>query len=214
MKYPSTPYHPKSPSQGTLLDRIHKDPKRFTGIPITITEKLDGSNTMIHQGQVYGRSIAAPTHNKWAGMVKKHHAWKVIEKDIYLYGENLFGIHSIEYKPMTEEETFRVFAIRKGYKFLGAMDTAAWCRIKDIPTVPIVFEGVLYNQWEIDKIMSNPTGESQIGGQREGFVLRTTKHFHAKDFSDHVCKSVRPNHVQTKEHWTRNWKPCKLKKQP
>ena len=210
IKYPSTPYHPCSPSKGTRPDRIHKNPDRFMETPVVITEKLDGANTLIHQRQVYGRSIAAPSQNKWMAMVKKHHAWKVTDPDIYVYGENLFGVHSIEYDAMREEDTFRVFAVRKGDIFLAAHSVRHYCMGKSIKTVPIAFKGILDGNF-INSVMSQPTGESAIGGsQREGFVMRIEDEFHADDFSDSVCKSVRADHVQTDEHWTRNWRPCRL----
>lgn len=40
--------------------------------------------------------MSAPSEGKWMTMVKKHHAWKVNEPDIYLYGEDIYGIHSID----------------------------------------------------------------------------------------------------------------------
>ena len=51
---------------------------------------------------------------------------------------------------------------------------------------------------------------SRLGGEREGVVIRLARAFHETEFEDAVCKSVRENHVQTDEHWTRNWKPCRL----
>ena len=57
------------------------------GEPVVVTEKLDGSNTLLHAGKVYGRSVSAPSEAKWMALVKKHHAWKVMEPDVYLYGE-------------------------------------------------------------------------------------------------------------------------------
>lgn len=41
------------------------------------------------------------------GMVRKHHAWKVREPDIFLYGEDVYGVHNIAYGPIPENETFR-----------------------------------------------------------------------------------------------------------
>ena len=211
LKYPSTPYHPLSPSKGDRADRIHKNPDRFVDVPIVITEKLDGSNTLIHGGQVYGRSVAAPSTNKWMAMVKKHHAWKVTDPDTYIYGENLFGVHSIEYDAMREEDTFRVFAVRVEDTFLSFDNIKDWCMDNNIPTVPRAFQGALPDDF-IDMVMSTPEGRSHIGRSgREGWVMRIADSFHANDFSDCVCKTVRPNHVQTDQHWTRNWKPCKLR---
>lgn len=210
-KYPSTPYHPASPSLGTRADRIHQNPERFVGAHVIISEKLDGSNTLIHQGQVYGRSVEAPSTNKWMAMVKKHHAWKVTEPDIYVYGENLFGVHSIEYDAMPEDRTFRVFAVRKGDIFLDTSEAHYYAAHRDMAIVPQLYAGRAMSNELIEKTMSKPEGRSDLGGEREGFVMRIKEAFHVKDFSDCVCKSVRRNHVQTDEHWTRNWRPCKLK---
>ena len=77
-----------------------------------VTEKLDGGNTLLHKGEVYGRSVSAPSVGKWMAMVRKHHAWKVTEPEIFLYGEDIYGVHSIEYDPVPENETFYAFALR------------------------------------------------------------------------------------------------------
>ena len=211
-KYPSTLYHPCSPSKGKRADRIHPNPGYFLHTDIAITEKLDGSNTLIHQGKVYNRSVAAPSTAKWNAMVKKHHTWKITDPNLYVYGENLFGVHSIEYNPMREEETFRVFAILEDNTFLSWYDVRAWCAHHHMIPVPYLYAGTFGNDGRIDKIMSKPEGESDIGPTREGFVMRVSESFPVSSFNYSVCKSVRPNHVQTNEHWTRNWKPCKLLK--
>ena len=84
-KYPRTPYWPYSPA-GPRDDDELADAARFAGRPIVITEKLDGSNTLLYQGEVYARSVSAPATGKWLAMVRKHHAWKVTEPDVFLYG--------------------------------------------------------------------------------------------------------------------------------
>ena len=53
---------------------------------------------------------------------------------------------------------------------------------------------------------------SALGGKREGVVLRLARGFPATAFPDSVCKSVRVDHVQTDEHWTRNWQRCRIKR--
>ena len=47
-------------------------------------------------------------------MVKKHHAWKVTEPNVYLYGEDIYGVHSITYGPVEEQKTFYAFGLRDG----------------------------------------------------------------------------------------------------
>ena len=108
-KYPRTPYWPFSPSIGRG-DGVHPDPGRFVGETVVVTEKLDGGNTLLHGGKVYARSMSAPSEGKWMAMVKKHHAWKVNEPDVYLYGEDIYGVHSIEYGPVPEQATYYAFA--------------------------------------------------------------------------------------------------------
>ena len=54
LKYPRTPYWPFSPTIGRG-DTVHADPERFVGHPVVVTEKLDGSNVLIHRTVPSGR---------------------------------------------------------------------------------------------------------------------------------------------------------------
>ena len=211
-KYPSTPHWPQS-------QKVHRDdtistcPESFVGVPVVVTEKIDGGNTCLYNGEVYARSVAAPGREGWMGMVRKHHGWKTGNFPNYaFYGEDIFGIHSIEYDAVPENETFGLFAVRQ------ICDMDFWCswstvvdHAKDlmVQTVPVIFRGVFYSQDDITSFfldeLSKPSG---LGGDREGFVMRLETGF--TDFRDSVCKYVRPNHVQTDQHWRRNWKTCKL----
>ena len=210
-KYPATPYWPWSPAIGRD-DNVHTIPGRFVGHAVVVTEKLDGSNTLLHAGKVYGRSVSAPSEGKWMAMVKKHHAWKVTEPDVYLYGEDIYGIHSISYGPVQEKETFYAFALRDGNGIFAAFaDVQSYVKQWGIPVVPILFEGYFRSVAEIRAFVERAHGEpSLLGGQREGVVMRLARRFPAAEFSENVCKSVRIGHVQTAEHWTRKWKPCRI----
>ncbi len=210
-KYPSTPYWPWSPAIGRD-DDVHRDPGRFIEDAVVVTEKLDGGNTLLHGGRVYGRSVAVPSDAKWMAMVKKHHAWKVNEPDVYLYGEDIYGVHSIAYDPVTERETFYAFALRSaGGAFAAFSDVEAYAKRRSIPVVPVLFEGCFRSVGEIRAFVEGAHREpSALGGEREGIVLRLARGFPAGEFADNVCKSVRPEHVQTDEHWTRNWTPCRI----
>ena len=83
LKCPRTPYWPYSPGDPRDGDELAV-PALFTRRPIVVTEKLDGGNTLLHRGQVYARSVSAPSTGKWMAMVKNHHAWKVTEHDVFL----------------------------------------------------------------------------------------------------------------------------------
>ncbi|MCY4486538.1 MAG: hypothetical protein OXF11_05400 [Deltaproteobacteria bacterium] len=51
---------------------------------------------------------------------------------------------------------------------------------------------------------------SALGGAREGVVIRLARAFPAEEFHLNVCKSVREDHVQSDEHWSKHWRPCRI----
>ena len=214
-KYPRTLYWPYSPSKGRD-DGVHQNPQRFVGTPVVVTEKLDGGNTLLHAGRVYGRSVSAPSEAKWMAMVKKHHAWKVMEPDVYLYGEDIYGVHSIAYGPVPEDRTFYAFALRDADSaFASFSELEAYAERRRIPVVPVLFRGSFRSVQEIHTFIERAHSEcSVLGGEREGIVLRLARGFPTSEFQDFVCKSVRADHVQSDEHWTRHWRPCRIAQRP
>lgn len=211
LKYPKTPYWPQSPARGRGNGDL-ADPSRFVGAPVVVTEKLDGSNTLLHMGEVYGRSVSAPSIEKWLAMVRKHHAWKVLERNIFLYGEDIYGVHSIEYDPVPESETFYAFALRfADGRFSSFQALIDYAREQAIPVVPVLHEGVFRSVDEIqDFVMQAHMEPSVLGGEREGVVIRLAREFPSDDFHLNVCKSVREGHVQSSEHWSKRWRACRL----
>ena len=210
-KYPSTPYWPWSPAVGRA-EGVHRSPDRFVGVDVVVTEKLDGGNALLHAGQVYARSVSAPSDGPWFAMVKKHQAWKLKDPDVFLYGEDIYGVHSIAYGAVAEQRTFYAFAVRDGAGvFASFPEVEAYARLREIPVVPVLFRGRFRSVAAIRAFMEGAHDEpSVLGGQREGVVMRLARRFPAEEFSDNVCKSVRVGHVQTDEHWTRNWRPCRI----
>ena len=210
-KYPRTPYWPDSPTKARDGDTL-TDPERFVGRPVVVTEKLDGSNTLLHQGDVYARSVSAPAAAKWLGMVRKHHAWKVTEPDVFLYGEEIYGVHSIEYDPVPEDRTFYAFARRFADGSFGSFRAMAdYARSRAIPVVPVLFEGTFGSVRHVrDFVREAHAQPSELGGGREGVVLRIATGFPAEYFKHSVCKSVRVGHVQSDEHWSKRWRPCQI----
>ena len=210
-KYPRTPYWPYSPTKARDGDTL-TDPERFVGRAVVVTEKLDGSNTLLHRGDVYARSVSAPATAKWLAMVRKHHAWKVAEPEVFLYGEDIYGVHSIEYDPVPEDRTFYTFALRFADGSFSSFRRAsdyAWAR--DIPVVPVLFEGMFDSVQQVRDFVNNAHNQpSALGGTREGVVLRVAAGFPAAEFPRSVCKSVRVGHVQSDEHWSKRWRPCRI----
>ncbi len=220
LKYPSTMQWPHS-EKIHRDDSVHKWPHFFLDKEVVITEKLDGGNTCLYQGNVFARSVDAPSTAGWMAMVKKYHGWKTApgavpqyDPVLALYGEDMYGIHSIEYEAMLREETYRPFAVRNMVTdmFLP-WDSVEWyAEMLGMKPVPVVFRGKFQEVADItvffrDHLRSSP---SALGGEKEGFVMRIVDEFHAHDFPVAVTKYVRAGHVQTDEHWTRNWQPCKL----
>ncbi len=161
---------------------------------------------------VYARSVNAPSTAKWMAMVKKHHAWKVTEPGTLLYGEDIYGVHSIEYGPVPENETFYAFALRDGQGLFSSFGFLAdYASQRDIPVVPVLFAGTFHTEDDLrDFIHSSHAQASALGGEREGVVIRLARSFPASEFSNCVCKSVRARHVQTDHHWTQHWRPCRI----
>jgi hypothetical protein len=215
-KYCSTPHWPWSETVHRD-DTVHIDPEGFVGHEVVITEKLDGGNTCLWNGEVYARSTSQPSRAGWMAMVRKHHAWKTVGADpsLVLYGEDLYGIHSIEYEPMLEDQTYRLFAAREMSatqdRFLEWDFVEAEAAVLQVPTVPVLFRGVFDSTKSITEwFVKNLRDPSSIGGPREGFVMRHVGAFATSEFSQKVAKYVRAHHVQTDQHWTKNWQPAKM----
>lgn len=210
MKYPRTSYWPSSPSIAPE-DRVMDDPGALIGPEVVITEKLDGQCTLLHRGNAYPRSIAHPQRAPWLAMTRKYHAWKTASLDVLAYGEDIYGVHSIEYAPVTENRTLYLFALRRGDTFASYDDMTDLAARLKIPTAPLLWRGRLRSEREADRLIARLHAQpSALGTEREGVVIRTAGAFSAADFGSCVAKSVRKDHVQTDIHWTRNWRSCAI----
>lgn len=214
-KYNRT-YHLFFSPGATNDDRMSKSVDTLLGIDIVITEKLDGENCGMTDHGVYARSHAAFTISPWSREVRALHKLSVedeLGEGVYLFGENMEGIHSIEYTNLTSY--FYIFGIRDNNIWIPWEKVEEYSYLLDIPTVPVLFKGVINSEKELkdltEKLASEP---SELGGHREGIVVRNASLFHDDDFAQNVMKWVRKGHVQTDEHWTRNWKKAKINYQP
>lgn len=210
-KYPRTYHLPNSPGT-TSDDRIAKSVDSLVGIDIVITEKLDGSNTAITKDGVYGRSHADFTKNPWD--VK---SWEIhqrikndLSEDLFIFGEGMYGIHSIEYQNLTSY--FYLFGVRDNNIWVSWESVEEYAFLLDLPTVPVLFKGRVNSEKELKDLTESLVKEpSALGGHREGIVVRNAEMFHNDDFAENVMKWVRKNHVSTDSHWTRNWVKAQLK---
>lgn len=211
-KYPSTPHWPWS-EKIHRDDSYHPEPEFFVGKDVVVTEKLDGGNTCLYQGEVFARSVTQPSHAGWFSMVRKHHAWKTTNIDLMLYGEDIYGVHSINYYSVAEENTFWLFSVRDNMGFLSWNEVQKLASRMGMKTVPPFFRGTFHSVEEITKFFeANIRGPSVIGPDIEGFVMRLPEGYFPFEHFSRTCKYVRANHIQTDEHWTRNWKPCGIKR--
>ena len=208
-KYPRTFHFPFSEG-ATDDDRIQAEWQDILQQELVITEKLDGENTCLKANGVYARSHGAVNRNPWARPV-----WDIWERighslgDLHVFGENMYAVHSIEYACLGHY--FYVFAIRDGAQWLSWDETAEYAQILELPLVPLVARGH-FTENDLKKIITQKQREgSLLGGTSEGVVCRTAAIFHNDDFANCVLKYVRHNHVQTDEHWTRNWKKATLR---
>ena len=218
MKYPRTYHLPYSPG-ATKDDKKLQDDwfKYYQGKEIVITEKLDGENIHVTQKDCYARSDGAPTRSLWSRNIwnpQNGLYWKIkglIGPDETIFGENLYGEHSIHYNNL--KDYFHLFAVNNGKYWYGWDGVKLFANVIDVPYVPELWRGVVADENSLKTLVDFYTKEPSIyGDTREGVVVRLTKSFPIEDFSKYVCKWVRKDHVQTDEHWTRNWKKAELNK--
>lgn len=221
-KYGRTYHYPFSPGT-TSDDRINhtywEDIREIN--TLVHTEKLDGENNCLSRYGVFARSHAAPTTSPWTSQLRQR--WELLKNDlgdIELFGENLYAVHSIEYKRL--ETHFYVFAVRCLDKWLSWEEVKFYAALFDLPTVPeLCTEQV--NGLTAETLKQHViclAGEPSVFGSRDaltgmdctrkGVVTRNTDEYLTTDFARNVFKYVRQGHVQTDEHWTRHWKRARL----
>ena len=216
MKYPRTYHLPYSPG-------ATKDDKKLQGNwfinykdkEIVITEKLDGENSAFTYNGVYARSHGNITTSPWSRNLwdpQEGLYWNCkscIGENEILFGENLYGEHSIHYSNLPAY--FFLFACCDDNNFYSWDDVVNMSEICFLRHVPVLWEGKVSSEKELEDLVNKLVKEpSEFGDTREGVVIRIKDSFPIKDFSKYVCKWVRPNHVQTDEHWTRNWKKATI----
>lgn len=198
VKYPRTFHLPWSPG-ATSDDRIMTDPdEAFGAAEIVVTEKMDGECTTMYRDYLHARSLDYAPHPSRDRVRALHGA---IAHDIpegwRLCGENLYAVHSITYDALPAH--FLVFSIwNERNECLSWDDTLTWAQLLGLDTVPVIARGI-WNEALIR--LSDDVAKSQLGGDREGYVVRLTAGFHYRAFRRSVVKYVRKNHVTTDDHW-------------
>lgn len=220
-KYGRTYHYPFSPGTSSD-DRIQQDYWSYIrSMPAVLhTEKLDGENNCLNRHGVFARSHAAPTTSPWTASLRER--WAIMRHDLgdlELFGENLYAIHSLEYKALPEH--YFVFAVRCLDVWLSWEEVQFYAAAFDFPTVPVLqtvtaFQSEAAFSGNTIALASAPSvydAFDVISGKascREGIVSRNSAGFPTAALGENVFKYVRPGHVQTDAHWTRHWKRARL----
>jgi len=200
VKYPRTYHLPWSPGV-TDDDRVMVDPDAAFGTAkVVVTEKVDGENTTFYRDYLHARSTDYSPHPS-RDRVRALHA--AVAHDIpegwRLCGENVYAQHSIAYDALPSY--FLLFSIWDDRnECLSWEDTQLWAQLLGLQVVPRLWIG----PWpEFKRVAGALSAEktSQLGGDREGYVVRLADSFHYRAFRRSVAKYVRANHVQTHGGW-------------
>lgn len=202
-KYPRSFHLPWSPG-GTSDDKRMADVSALIGAEIIVTEKCDGSNLTYTRHHVFSRSHAGPPGHPSFDLAKATHARIAhqLSEGLSLFCEYCYAVHSIEYRTLPDYSL--VFGARDD-------DTGTWwdwdmvaaqARDVGLPTVPVLFRGVVGSARELEALTTElAAAPSLLGGQREGVVVRRAGEFPDAEFSRSLAKWVRKDHVQTDDHW-------------
>ena len=214
-KYPRTPHLPFSPGLKNDDRMVETGWESIFDNTLVLTEKMDGGNGMLCREACYDRSHGAPTRNPWS-----RNLWDVgglhdqlknkIGVEEYLYGENMYGIHSIVYDHLPSY--FFLFGVRSETQWYSWEEVELVADLFQLPTVPVLEIGKFSGEEELkERILYHMTQGSRYGNTIEGVVVRNINGYPVNEFDKNVVKYVRKGHVQTDQHWARSWKKAELK---
>ena len=209
-KYPRTPHLPWSEGV-TDDDRKIETTRGLLGQKLVVTEKLDGSNVALSNRNIYARSHSDSPRHPAFDYLKQiwHNIAYDIPPNVVLWGEWCYAIHSIEYERLPSYGPF-IFAVSIDIPNEGRY-WSSWAGVRkmasqfELPTVPVISANYITRTNNSLAVLSNVPAVSRYGPECEGTVVRTYDGFRDVLFPYRLAKNVRKNHVQTDEHWSRNW---------
>lgn len=196
-KYPRTPHLPES--EGMTSDDKMASAATLknlaSGIPLVVTEKMDGGNLTFTRSHFFGRSLDSGTH-PWDTHAKS--LWARVHHDIppgwRVSGESMYARRSVAYDGLPD--VYLVFGIwNDNNSLLSWEETKEWADLLGLVTVPEIYRG---NDFEVAR---RAWGEKYNDETSEGFVVRNAGTFEYKDFGLNVAKRVRKDHVRTRADW-------------
>lgn len=169
---------------------------------LILSEKLDGQNDCFTKYGLFARSHAASSQLPWdKPMIQR---WELLKNDLgdlELFGENMYGEHTIGYSKL--ESYFYLFGVREKDRWLSWEEVQFYAGLYDFPTVPTievkfplidflkdgVDENICFRNWLIANLemswedsINTPGllgGYDTITGKdaSEGFVIRNADGF-------------------------------------
>lgn len=210
LKYPRTPYL-ECTSSIQEGDRVIANIDNLINKEIIITEKIDGGNTCIYQGQIYARSTNEPTKHPSFDFVKTNYMWRFSAfEDLIFYCENMYAIHSIEYQNLYSY--LYILGIRYEDIWLSWEDTSDISSYISMPIAPFISRRVFNSEEELYSFVLDELDKpSLLGGVREGIVIRNSNEFNYEDFDINVAKAVSNKFINKDQDWNK-WKRASLGK--
>lgn len=200
-----------------LLDKT--DAKPFYTFPVTVEEKIDGSNLGLSLDSDGGRILAqnrshyvtSLSHSQFKALdswISEHSdaLYRILSPNFILFGEWMYAKHSIQYDRLPGY--FVAFDIydRSREVYLSVNERNDKLQGSNIPVVKaLVSNQVLPNRQAYEALLETASDYVNQSKQRttvEGVYIRVDDH--AGGVLKHRCKIVRPDFIQTVDtsgHW-------------
>lgn len=197
-KYPRT-YHMPWSEEVHSDDKTYDNMEYFLNKSLGISIKMDGSNVGLSFETLSSRSGTSPDHPSFDLLKQKYFTIKHdIPKNMIIYGEWLYAVHSIEYDNL--DDYFVSFAILDGGKWLSIDDVIEWSELLGLKTVKYIKRNIKFNSIAEMKETTEELARKVIRNGHEGIVMRLESSF--SDLTQNTVKYVRRGHVQTDKHWS------------
>lgn len=195
-KYPRTYHVPWS--NHTNEDKVIQSMDYFINREVIVTEKLDGENWTIYKDGQHARSLE-PQYNDYQSMLYSQIAnfQYMIPDGWRICVEYMYAKHSIYYEDLRNYLYVTSIWNESNYCYPFNV-TLALCKVFGLTTPNVIYKGI-YNEDYIKSAFE--TYQYSMNREVEGYVIKRNEEFAFEDFSKYVAKWVRPNHVQTDEHW-------------
>lgn len=205
IKYPSTPHLPFSPGHKPGHDDQMQSLASLVGAPLVVTLKMDGSNVVLTREKVAARNGFDAPHPSFDALKAEHAKLAhLIPEGVQVFGEWLLAKHSIHYVgDLALDSYLQVFGVYDTRLRLWASWGGVEALAKSLghPTTPVVARVRAEKEHEVSRQLERLAWGAVAKGH-EGIVARVAFPFHYGQFGTHAAKFVRPNHVQTNDHWS------------